>query len=207
MRIGNAVRLTDEKWINLFKIELVDYTGTGRSWQIVSRRREPKSVTGRFDRPDAVVIVAWHAGQGKIVITREYRVALAGDEYGFPAGLVDEGETVEAAARRELYEETGLTVTRVHETGPPVYASAGMTDESVAMVYVDCEGEPSTAGNEGSEQIEVILASAADAARLCADPGLKFDAKAWLVLRGFARHGVSILPGWRPTPRHRPVRP
>lgn len=189
MRIGNAVKLTDEKWINLFKIELVDSTGTGRSWQIVSRQREPKSVTGRFARPDAVVIVAWHAGQGKIVITREYRVALAGDEYGFPAGLVDEGETVEAAARRELYEETGLTVTRVLETGPPVYASAGMTDESVAMVHVDCEGEPSTAGNEGSEQIEVILASAADAARLCADPGLKFDAKAWLVLRGFARHG------------------
>ncbi|MFZ0134732.1 MAG: NUDIX hydrolase [Desulfobacterales bacterium] len=189
MRIRNAVRLTDEKWINLFKIDLVDSTGTGRGWQIVSRQREPKSITGRFDRPDAVVIVAWHTGHGKIVITREYRVALAGDEYGFPAGLVDEGETIETAARRELYEETGLTVTRILETGPPVYSSAGMTDESVAMVYVDCEGEPSAAGNEGSEQIEVILASAAEVARICADPALKFDAKAWLVLKGFARRG------------------
>ncbi|MFZ0612233.1 MAG: NUDIX hydrolase [Desulfobacterales bacterium] len=189
MRIGNAVRLTDEKWINLFKIELVDSAGCGRNWQIASRQSEPKSVTGRFARPEAVVIVAWHTGQGKIVITREYRVALAGDEYGFPAGLVDQGETIEAAARRELYEETGLTVTRVLETSPPVYSSAGMTDESVAMVYVDCDGELSTAGNEGIEQIEVILASAAEVARLCADPALKFDAKAWLVLRGYARHG------------------
>ncbi len=189
MRIGNAVRLTDEKWLNLFNVELVDSEGGGRSWQIASRRREPKCVTGRFARPDAVVIVARHTGQDKIVITREYRVALAGDEYGFPAGLVDAGETVAAAATRELHEETGLTVTRVIDIGPPIYSSAGMTDESVAMVTVDCEGEPSAAGNEGIEQIEVILASAAEAARLCADPALKFDAKAWLVLRNYARYG------------------
>jgi ADP-ribose pyrophosphatase len=146
-------------------------------------------VTGRYDRPDAVVIVPFHTGLEKIVLIREYRATLAGDQYGFPAGLVDSGETVAAAARRELQEETGLTVTRVLNISPPVYSSAGMTDESVAMVYVECDGEPSAAGNEGIEQIEVILASAVEVGRLCADPELKFDAKAWLVLKAFARHG------------------
>ncbi len=189
LRINKAVRLTDLKWINLFNIEVVDFVGNDRKWQLASRRKEPKCTTGHFEKPDAVVIVPFHTGRGKIVITREYRVALAGDEYGFPAGLVDEGETVEAAARRELLEETGLTVTRVLEVGPPVYSSAGMTDESVAMVYVECDGEPSAAGNEGVEQIEVILASGAEVGRLCADPELKFDAKAWLVLTAFAKHG------------------
>ena len=189
MRINKAVRLTNLKWINLFNIEVVDFVGNDRKWQLASRRKEPKCTTGRFEKPDAVVIVPFHTGREKIVIIREYRVALAGDEYGFPAGLVDEGETVEAAARRELLEETGLTVTRVIEVGPPVYSSAGMTDESVAMVYVECDGEPSAAGNEGVEQIEVILASGAEVGRLCADPELKFDAKAWLVLTAFARHG------------------
>ena len=176
--IKKAVRLTDLKWLNLFNIEVVDSVGKDRKWQVVSRRKKPKCTTGRFDKPDAVVIVPFHTGRGKIVITREYRVALAGDEYGFPAGLVDSGETAEAAARRELKEETGLTVTRVLTIGPPVYSSAGMTDESVAMVYVECDGEPSAADNEGIEQIEVILASAAEVGRLCADPELKFDAKA-----------------------------
>ena len=189
MCVKTAVRLTDLKWINLFNIEVVDFVGNERKWQLASRRKEPKCTTGRFDKPDAVVIVPFHTGRGKIVITREYRVALAGDEYGFPAGLVDDGETVSAAARRELTEETGLTVTRVLTIGPPVYSSAGMTDESVAMVYVECDGEPSAAGNEGIEQIEVILASAEEVGRLCADPELKFDAKAWLVLTAFARHG------------------
>jgi ADP-ribose pyrophosphatase len=187
--IKKAVRLTDLKWLNLFNIEVVDTDGNDRKWQVVSRRKQPKCTTGHFDKPDAVVIVPFHAGHGKIVITREYRVALAGDEYGFPAGLVDNGETVVAAARRELQEETGLTTTRVLFIGPPVYSSAGMTDESVAMVYVECDGDPSTAGNEGTEQIEVILATAVEVGRLCADPEVKFDAKAWLVLTAFARHG------------------
>lgn len=189
MRIKKAVRLTDLKWLNLFNIEVVDAAGNDRKWQVASRRKEPKCTTGHFDKPDAVVIVPFHAARGRIVITREYRVSLAGDEYGFPAGLVDDGESVEAAARRELQEETGLTATRMLTIGPPVYSSAGMSDESVAMVYLECDGEPSAAGNEGIEQIEVILASAAEVGRLCADPQLKFDAKAWLVLTAFARHG------------------
>ena len=45
-----------------------------------------------------------------MVIIREYRVPLDGYEYGFPAGLVDNGESLEQAARRELMEETGLRV-------------------------------------------------------------------------------------------------
>ncbi|MEJ2478461.1 MAG: NUDIX hydrolase [Desulfobacterales bacterium] len=167
MCVKKAVRLTDLKWLNLFNIEIVDFVGNDRKWQLASRRKQPKCTTGRFDIPDAVVIVPFHTGRDKIVITREYRVALAGDEYGFPAGLVDDGETVEAAARRELLEETGLTVTRVLTIGPPVYSSAGMTDESVAMVYVECDGEPSAAGNEGIEQIEVILASGSRGENVC----------------------------------------
>jgi ADP-ribose pyrophosphatase len=116
-------------------------------------------------------------------------VPLAGFEYGFPAGLVDPGESVAAAVERELKEETGLQLTRIVRSGPPVYSSAGLTDESVAMVYVECEGTPSTAENQGTELIEVLLVTPADAERLCRQPGLKFDAKAWLVLDQFGRFG------------------
>jgi ADP-ribose pyrophosphatase len=175
--------------LNLFDVAYVDKNGRNKSWQIATRARQPKCVSGRFTEPDAVVIVPFHTLENKIVITREYRVPLADYEYGFPAGLVDDGESVEQAVRRELKEETGLSLTRVISTSPPVYSSAGMTDESVVMVYIECSGKPSTAHNTESEAIEVELISRSEASRLCEDPALKFDAKAWLVLSKFAHNG------------------
>ena len=189
MSIRDYEKLTAEPWLNLFRITFGDQEGKNRSWQMASRADIPKCINGKFARPDAVVIAAFHSDTKKMVVCREYRVALADFEYGFPAGLIDEGETIEDATRRELMEETGLTLTRMVDVSPILYSSAGMTDESVAMVCVTCRGEPSTAGNQGGEQIEVILASAQEVGRLCREPGLKFDAKAWLVLSRFAATG------------------
>jgi hypothetical protein len=61
----------------------------------------------------------------------------------------------------------------------------------MVMVYVECQGEPSADGNDTSERIESMLLSAQEAGRLCNDPTLKFDAKAWLVLSGFAAAGFN----------------
>ena len=64
-----------------------------------------------------------------------------------------------------------------------------MTDESVAMVFVECTGRPSNEANTDSEEIEIMLASQAEVAVLIEDPEIKFDAKAWLVLSSFAESG------------------
>jgi ADP-ribose pyrophosphatase len=192
MKILDTDKLTDAKWLNLFDVAYLDAAGRTKAWQVATRQAKPKCVSGRFDPPDAVVIAAFHKDSGRVVLTREYRVPLADVEYGFPAGLVDPGESVETAARRELAEETGLNLTRVLAVSPPVYSSAGMTDESVVMIYVECEGQPCTAGNEGSEQIEVILASPEEVRRFCRTPGLKFDAKAWLVLWHLFGPGLQL---------------
>jgi len=189
MKIRNADKLTDLQWLNMFDVAYVDGDGRPRSWQIASRSKVPKCITGEYNMPDAVIIVPFHKAENKLVITKEYRVPLADYEYGFPAGLIDPGETIEQTARRELQEETGLIVTRFLKIGPPVYSSAGMTDESVSMVHVECDGQPSTAGNTGSELIEVQLVTRIMALKMCENPALKFDAKAWLVLVRFAEKG------------------
>ncbi len=190
MKIGRVKKLTDRKWLNLFDVAYVDAAGHDKLWQMASRLAPPKCITGKYDLPDAVIIVPYHTTENKLVMTREYRVPLADYEYGFPAGLIDAEESIEQAARRELQEETGLRLTRILRISPPVYSSAGMTDEAVSMVYAECSGRPSTHGNTESELIEIQLVNQARANRMCHDLNLKFDAKAWLVLGQFAQKGT-----------------
>jgi ADP-ribose pyrophosphatase len=189
LKITRTELLADAEWLRLFRLHYRTKSQVERSWIMATRLPAPRCATGRFEKPDAVIIVAYHVHRSKIVVIREYRVALGDYEYGFPAGLVDEGETVAAAAGRELHEETGLKVVRFLRESPPLYSSAGITDESMAMVYVECDGEPSAEASHDSELIDVLFVSPAEAGRLCRDASLKVDAKTWLVLSHFAATG------------------
>jgi 8-oxo-dGTP pyrophosphatase MutT (NUDIX family) len=60
------------------------------------------------ERPDAAIIFPL-TREGEVVLVRQYRPPLQRMELGLPAGLVEEGERPEAAARRELLEETGYS--------------------------------------------------------------------------------------------------
>ena len=61
-----------------------------------------------LERPDAAIIFPV-TPEGEVVLVRQYRPPLERLELGLPAGLVEEGEEPEAAARRELSEETGFS--------------------------------------------------------------------------------------------------
>ena len=189
MKISSVEKLTDYRHLNLYAIGYRDRAENQRTWYIASRNDPPKCVSERFEFPDAVVIVAQHRESARLVVVREFRVPLGGYQYGFPAGLVDSGETLESACRRELYEETGLTVDRVIKSSPPVYSTSGMTDESVSMVYVECSGEISNAGNSSSEDIHPFLVSSEEALALCQTPDQMLDVKTWLVLQAFGETG------------------
>ena len=191
MKITGYKKLTDARWLNLFDVSYMDAAGRQRNWQIVSRNRRPKCASGVFDMPDAVLMIPFHTRKQKIVVLREYRVSLAGFQYEFPAGLIDNGESIEEASRRELKEETGLSLKRITGVSPPLYNSAGLTDESVVLVDCDCDGVPSTRENQGAETIEICLLSPADAFRIISDAHAMCDVKLWLLLHHFAGPGMS----------------
>jgi ADP-ribose pyrophosphatase len=173
--------LTDYSHLNLVRVKYKDRNSLDKSWIYATR--------GNTSRPDAVVVVPFHTAQNKLVLIREFRVPLGEYQYGFPAGLVDPGESVALAGERELREETGLTMVSVKKESPPIFSSSGMTDESISLLYVECEGQPTTEWNEASEDIEVVMVSQDDAKALVHERHLIFDVKSWIVLEQFAAQG------------------
>ena len=61
-----------------------------------------------IDSADSVNVVAVTPDQ-KILLVRQFRFGIQADTIEIPGGLVDPGEDLEQAARRELREETGYT--------------------------------------------------------------------------------------------------
>jgi len=184
MKICSTAKITDHDHLNLMEVKYKDRFDSGKTWIYASRCNAV--------RPDAVVVVPIHVREDKLVLIREFRVPLEGFQYGFPAGLVDEDESVEEAGKRELFEETGLKVIRVLRHSPPIFSSSGMTDESICLLYVECEGHPGTDHNETSEEIEVVLLSRDEAQRLLEKADLLFDVKSWIVLDRFASTGQVL---------------
>lgn len=70
-----------------------------------------------MDAPDWVVVIPelYVDGEKSFIMVEQWRHGSNGLSIEFPGGVIDEGETPEEAARRELLEETG------HETGELVY--------------------------------------------------------------------------------------
>ena len=152
-----------------------------------SRKQRPIE---EASQPDAVVIVPTidTASGRKLVVTKEFRVPLWDYEYGFPAGLIDEGESVEVTVARELKEETGLDLVKINHISMPVYSSGGLTDESCVMAMVEAQGHVSTRGQEETEDIEVVLMGVSEVQALLAS-GQKVSAKAWGLLFHYVQLG------------------
>jgi ADP-ribose pyrophosphatase len=189
MHILDIKKLTNERWVNLFAARF-EHKGHEGRWVFASRRSQEKTPAAG----DAVVIVPVLREPGKeprLVVIREYRVPVEGYIYALPAGLLDEGEGVEEAARRELLEETGLTLTAVKRISPLMYSSAGLTDESTHLIFVDAAVTPGVKPKlEASEEIEVVLLDAAGIGRLCDDASARFDVRAWTVLYLYQQLGT-----------------
>lgn len=186
-------KLTEQRFVNLFATELVSRKGRV-PWVFASRKEAPGGIGASAD---AVAVVALVEGEGgpRLVLTREYRAPLGAYELAVPAGLIDAGETAEEAARREFREETGLTLKRVVHVSPPTASSAGLTDETVSLVYGEAEGRVSDAHQTKFEDIEVRLASLSDLRQLLAEPGGEvFSSRIYPVVIGYVSAGALALP-------------
>lgn len=73
-----------------------------------------------------------------------------------------------------------------------VYASAGMTDESAAMIFCTCSGTLSKDYLEDDEDIEVMLLSKNEVKKLLNDD-VKMDMRAFITLQAFTELGEKLF--------------
>jgi ADP-ribose diphosphatase len=195
MKIVDSTVLNKSKFVTLAAVTYLDNRGNTKQWHMVSRDEQPKCITGLTQYPDAAIIVPYHHREGKLVVIKEFRVPVGGCQYGFPAGLLDPGENLADAAGRELHEETGLDLVRIYRYSPAIFSSAGITDESIAVVFAEVEGTPSIRRNEDSEDIEIFLMHRQNVRELIERSDIVFGARAWLIMDAFVRMGIGYLTG------------
>jgi len=188
MEILNLEKLTDEKWLNLFAATFRHGGKTGR-WVYASRNAEPRKSA---HEATAVVIAPMLHEEGqppRLVMIREFRVPIGDYMFALPAGLFEPGESLDEVIRREIHEETGLELVRVKRISPPLYSTAGLTDEAVALAFVDVRRlEGGQQKLEAGEEIEVCLLDWAQVSALV-DSSVRIDAKAWCLLYHYQQLG------------------
>src|SRR5689334_17662074 len=77
----------------------------------------------------AVVVIPLEA-DGRVVLIRQFRAAIDRELWEVPAGSLDEGESADAAAKRECEEEIGRAPHRVQRLGS-WYPTPGYCDEEM----------------------------------------------------------------------------
>ena len=109
------------------------------------------------ERPDAAIIFPL-TGEGEVVLVRQYRPPLERMELGLPAGLVEEGERPEAAARRELLEETGYSGGEWEPLGS-LASSPSLKDNWAYLFLARGVEETSPPDPDEHELVETVKAS------------------------------------------------
>ena len=133
--------------------------------------------------PGAVLIVPRLDGD-RLVLVRNYRVAVDDRLWEFPAGTLEAGEPPQDAAARELREETGYRANRIEHLSD-FYTSPGFCDELMRVFTAD-ELEFVGQRLEPHEDIEVGVVDV-DEALAMVDDGRIMDAKTIAALHLWVR--------------------
>jgi len=141
-------------FITRYDIEYKTNNGNIKNYEIISRNKNLDSFEKLHDKgPDAVVLIMHSEDGSRILINKEFRMAVGEWVYNFPAGLIDDGESFEEAANRELHEETGLTVIRVDDVIGESYSAVGFSNEKNVCVVGVAAGN-FTPSDSDVEEIE-----------------------------------------------------
>lgn len=175
MEFVKIEKVHEGRFIDRYNVTYQTVDGQTKIYEMISRDHNLETFEQLSKhQTDAVVLIMEDESREHILVNREYRMAVGDYVYNFPAGLIDPGETVEQAGRRELKEETGLDVLEVIDIIPDSYSAVGFSNEKNQCMVGIAGGtfQPSTstleeidAGWYSKEEIRELLKTQAFAAR------------------------------------------
>ena len=105
--------LAESRFLTLYELDAVRRDGGHFAYYMASRTADAnklKAVTHE-NKPDGVIVYATY--EDKVVLVRQYRYPVGGYVYEFPAGLVEPGEDVVTAAKREMNSGVSISGSRL----------------------------------------------------------------------------------------------
>lgn len=164
---GKWTRMVTAKW---------QHAGAEGTWEYISRKGDGRGIV--------IIPFYFEDEQRTFILIKQKRVPTDSYVIEFPAGLVDDGEELEASALRELQEETGAQG-NVLEISPALTTSAGLSNEIIHMVIVEVTGFTDT-NLDLSEDIEVLFIKEQEIEKTLEDfkeASMLVDNKVWLFLK------------------------
>lgn len=150
-----------------------DANGVVRSWEAVER-------VGI----DGIVVMVAVTPENKVILEKQFRPPVGRGVIELPAGLVEPGEHMEDAARRELLEETGWTAGRLEFLAEGPISTGASTEILRAYLCTDLQyvGKSGWDGSEIIEVIEVDMSAAMDYLQKEQSRGVLVDLKVYGLL-------------------------
>jgi nudix-type nucleoside diphosphatase (YffH/AdpP family) len=105
-----------------------------------------------LERGNSVAVLTFNTHTDKLILINQFRYPTYKNGHGWTieaiAGMIDSGETPEEAARREVEEETGLSISALQHI-TTFYPSPGGSSELIFLYYSEVSGEPTNRDNTG----------------------------------------------------------
>jgi len=142
MQFKSIEKKCEGRFLHRYDVNYVNQDGEALSYEMVSRRADIDSLEKLRDHgADAVVMIVRDEADEHMLLIHEYRMELGRYIYGLPGGLIEEGESAEDCAKRELEEETGLKLEKIMHVYPSAACTVGIGDEQTVCVFATASGE------------------------------------------------------------------
>lgn len=115
MKLQKLEKVKDGKYLKNYILTYLNKENKEKKYEIVSRSNlETPEDLGKSSSGVSIVVTKGD----KLLLLKEFRMGINQEIYNLVAGMLEKGESIEDCIKRELYEETGLTLKRIQTILP-----------------------------------------------------------------------------------------